>query len=139
MRAGDPVSVRLVPEADEIVVTAPDGSRSSYRPGSQELSFAGTSQLGVYRAQQMSKGKAVGEPEEFAVNLFSREEAIIAPQPNLVFAGTKQGQPAVSSQQEVEIWPWVLLASLVLLMAEWWFYNRAGISGRKLKRQGTQT
>ena len=127
--AGDPISIRANPSADEITVTAPgeggSGRRTTLKPSAQ-MSFAGTDELGVYTVQQTAKGKPLGDPEQFAVNLFSREESDITPHTDLAFTGT--GQPPATGQLErpLEIWPWVLLASLVILSIEWWFYNRAG-------------
>ena len=60
------------------------------------------------------------------VNLFSREESDIRPRPDLAFTGTEVSPPSTVVQRPLEIWPWVLFASLVLLSVEWWFYNRAG-------------
>jgi hypothetical protein len=125
--AGDAVSIRHNASADQIVVVAPgDGRRTTLQP-SGEVSFAGTEALGVYTVEQSAQGKPLGDPEYFAVNLFSREESDIAPRPNLAFTGT-EGTPAdINVERPLEIWPWVLLASLILLSVEWWLYNRAGL------------
>jgi hypothetical protein len=126
--AGDPVSIRPLPEADQIVVTSPGsrGASTSLKPSGQ-VSFAGTDALGVYTVQQMAKGKALGNPESFAVNLFSRDESNIAPRPDLAFTGTGPAAPAGrQAARPLEIWPWLLVASLAILALEWWFYNRAG-------------
>jgi Ca-activated chloride channel homolog len=125
--AGDPISIRPLPEADEIVVTPPgEGARSTTLQPTGQVTFAGTDTLGVYTVQQMAKGKPLGEAERFAVNLFSRDESNITPRPDLTLAGTGGQAPTGSVEQPLEIWPWVLLASLALLAVEWWFYNRAG-------------
>ncbi|HKP51753.1 MAG TPA: VWA domain-containing protein [Chloroflexia bacterium] len=125
--AGDPVSISPLPEAQEIIVTAPGGKATVLRPsGSDSMSFAGTDELGVYTVQQRADGKALGEAERFAVNLFSRDESDIAPRPDLAFAGTEAAPAQSEATRPLEIWPWVLLASLGLLSVEWWFYNRAG-------------
>jgi Ca-activated chloride channel homolog len=122
--AGDPISIRPAQEADEITVTAPgNGARTTLKPSAQ-VSFAGTDELGVYEVRQSAKGKPVGQADEFAVNLFSREESDITPHPDLALAGTGAATPAGQVRRPLEIWPWVLLASLLLLSVEWWFYNR---------------
>jgi Ca-activated chloride channel family protein len=126
--AGDPISIRALPEADEIVVTPPGaGSRSTTLKPSAQVSFAGTDALGVYSVQQMAKGKALNDPERFAVNLFSRDESDITPRPDLAFTGTIPAEPTgQQAARPLEIWPWLLAASLLILALEWWFYNRAG-------------
>ncbi|MBF6614771.1 MAG: VWA domain-containing protein [Chloroflexi bacterium] len=135
LRAGDAINIRALPEADEIIVTSPGGAgtQTSLRPAAQ-VSFAATDALGVYSVQQKSKGKTVGPPAEFAVNLFSREESDITPYPELTFAGTNDSPATASARRPLEIWPWVLLASLLLLSIEWWFYNRAGVPRRRWRR-----
>ncbi len=127
--AGDPISIRPLPEADAIVVASPGtgANRTTTLQPSGTVSFAGTDALGIYTVQQMSKGKPLSEPEQFSVNLFSREESDITPRPNLIFTGTEASPSPGTATRPLEIWPWVLLASLLLLAVEWWLYNRAGL------------
>jgi Ca-activated chloride channel family protein len=138
--AGDPISIRPLPEADEIVVTPPGsgGTTTTLKPSST-VSFAGTDTLGVYTVQQMAKGRPLGDPEQFAVNLFSRDESNITPHPDLAFKGTGPAEPAgQQAARPLEIWPWLLLASLAILALEWWTYNRAGrfrLQARQAKKQ----
>lgn len=133
--AGDAINIRALPEADEIVVTSPAGAgkQTSLRAAGQ-VSFAATDELGVYSVQQKSKGKAIGPPAEFAVNLFSRQESDITPHSELTFTGTEASPATASARRPLEIWPWVLLASLLLLSIEWWFYNRAGMPRSRWRR-----
>jgi hypothetical protein len=137
--AGDPVSIRANPEADEIVVTPPGGQgRSTTLKPSGQVSFAGTDELGVYSVQQMAKGKALGEAEQFAVNLFSRDESGIRPRADLAFVGAGPSQPVgEQATRPLEIWPWLLAASLAVLAVEWWFYNRAGRLRLQARKPGT--
>lgn len=126
---GDPISIRAVPEADEVRVTLPEGSPAANSvttlyPSSQ-TSFATTDGLGVYGVQQFAGGKALADPEQFAINM-RRDESSVVPYPELAFTDT-QGSPSASNEKRpLEIWPWVLLASLLLLGIEWWYYNRGG-------------
>ena len=124
--AGEPVAIRPLPEADEIVVTPPGGGQSVTLQPSASVAFAGTDALGLYTVEQRREGKALGEPERFAVNLFSREESSIAPAAGLLFSGAA-GEPAGANERRpLEVWPWVLAAALGLLAVEWWYYHRAG-------------
>jgi hypothetical protein len=135
LAAGDPISINALPDADEIVVTPPgEGAKSTVLTPAGQISFAGTDQLGVYTVAQNAKGQPVGEPEQFVVNLFSRDESSIAPHPGLTFVGTGENLPASDNAgggTPLEIWPWVLLAGLAILALEWWVYNRPG--GIKLR------
>ncbi len=132
--AGDPISIRALPEADEIRVTLP-GQQESYTSlqPTQSLSFARTEALGIYTVQQFAQGKPLAPPEQFAVNLFSRQESDITPRTGIGLTGT-EGTPATgTTQRPLEIWPWVVLASLALLTAEWWLYNRPSARLRRAK------
>ncbi|HST04240.1 MAG TPA: hypothetical protein VLQ48_05835 [Chloroflexia bacterium] len=135
LAAGDPISINALPDADEIVVTPPgEGAKSTVLTPAGQTSFAGTDQLGVYTVAQNAKGQPVGEPEQFVVNLFSRDESSIAPHLGLTFVGTGENLPVSDnggSGTPLEIWPWVLLAGLAILALEWWVYNRPG--GIKLR------
>ena len=124
------MSIRALPEADEIVVTPPgDAAQSTTLQPQGQVSFAGTDRLGIYTVQQRAKGQPLGEPEQFAVNLFSLDESNVTPQPGLALAGQggqPTGGPATQEEIPLEIWPWVLVVGLLVLAAEWWVYNRAG-------------
>ncbi|MDQ3706720.1 MAG: BatA and WFA domain-containing protein [Chloroflexota bacterium] len=128
LAAGDPISIRALPEADEIRVTLPEGASTervvTLRP-SGLVSFAGTDGLGVYSVQQFAGGTALTEPEQFAVNML-RDEVDITPHANFPFADTQAAPTAEGEKRPLEIWPWVLAASLLLLALEWWYYNRGG-------------
>ncbi|MEA2576178.1 MAG: hypothetical protein QOH93_3476 [Chloroflexia bacterium] len=142
LAAGDPISIRALPEADEIRVTLPESASTdrvvTLRPSGQ-VSFAGTDALGVYSVQQFAGGTALTEPEQFAVNML-REEVDITPRVSLPFAGTQAAATVEGEKRRLEIWPWVLAASLLLLALEWWYYNRGGRFGlgrrlRNVKRE----
>lgn len=133
LAAGDPISIRALPEADEIRVTLPEGASAervvTLRPSGQ-VSFAGTDALGVYGVQQFAGGAALTEPEQFAVNML-REEVQIAPRPDLAFGAPQAGATVEDEKRPLEIWPALLAASLLLLAVEWWYYNRGGRVGLK--------
>ncbi|HET9495215.1 MAG TPA: vWA domain-containing protein [Chloroflexia bacterium] len=125
--AGEPVAIRPLPEADEIVVTPPEGGQSVTLQPSASVAFAGTDALGVYTVEQRRGGQSLAEPERFAVNLFSREESNVAPVTGLLFSGAAGEAANPNERRPLEIWPWVLAAALALLAVEWWYYHRAGL------------
>ncbi|MEO5951080.1 MAG: VWA domain-containing protein [Chloroflexia bacterium] len=137
--AGDAVSIRALPEADEIVVTPPgDNAQSTTLQPQGQVSFAATDSLGVYTVQQRAKGQLIGEPEQFAVNLFSLDESNITPNPDLTISGqaTNPNGPTTQEETPLEIWPWVLAIGLLVLALEWWVYNRpAGLRGLSFLRR----
>ena len=92
-----------------------------------EAQFAGTDRLGVYTVRQFAGDRPLGEPESFAVNLFSREESSITPRSDVGLKGSAPA-PTGNGGRPVELWPWILLGAVLLLGVEWWVYNRAGRS-----------
>ncbi|HUP27225.1 MAG TPA: hypothetical protein VM409_02235, partial [Chloroflexia bacterium] len=47
-----------------------------------------------------------------------------APRREVALRGTGEATATAPVQRPLEIWPWVLLGSLVLLTLEWWLFNR---------------
>ncbi|MDQ6694870.1 MAG: VWA domain-containing protein [Chloroflexota bacterium] len=131
---GSPLSLRPPAGTDHVVVTSPaPASRSSTFPSSSQVTYADTSDTGVYTVQYLTGGKLTGNPELFAVNLFSQEESMIAPNPDLAFIGAQPtSAQSNSAQHPQEIWPWVVGASLLLLTFEWYLYTRPGAWPRRL-------
>ncbi len=122
LRAGDLISVQPDPEAADIVVTTPDGARHALPLGAQPPAFAATDRLGVYLVEQFDKDGQLLESTPVAVNLFDEDESDIAPR-EAVRVGQAELQ-AVTRQEEGrrEFWPWLAVAALGVLGAEWWVY-----------------
>jgi hypothetical protein len=102
-----------------IQVTDPTGKETTLERGKRaDFSFGATDHLGIY---QVAWDGAV--QRSFAVNLLDPEESNIEPRPLIqlgddrVAAGENRGQPR-------ELWKWFVLAALLLLVAEWFVYNR---------------
>jgi len=61
----------------------------------------------------------------FAVNLFNPQESSIATSTTLDLpAGTVKAQPAAATRGLQNVWPWLLLAAVAVVMLEWLVYNR---------------
>ena len=122
VRAGQPVALRVPASRGELTVRTPDGrvvDLKPVRPG--EFSFTATDALGVYRVE--AGGQLV---DQFAVNLFdARESDIRLPEhPTLKIGyvdvpGEHGWKPA-----RRELWKLLLLLGLVVLLGEWYIYNR---------------
>jgi hypothetical protein len=131
-KPGKTVDVDLAERATSLTVVMPDRSKrevESATPG--KLAFHDTEQVGVYEVQAAGKPAA-----RFAVNLFDRDESDIRLRTR---QDEKSGLKTVdsvsigyvdvaarspSSPMRKELWTWVLLAALVVLMLEWYIYNR---------------
>ena len=109
--------------ATEIRVTKPDGSAFSLARGPRaEFAVTGTDQLGVYSVRWTDPGGEDGG-RRFAVNVFDSLESDIAP----VAAVTVGAQTVAAGEVRrppVELWKVPVLVGLLVLVAEWWVWNR---------------
>ena len=117
-------AVTLVPDAaaTSLTVTRPDGSHRSLAPGAI-ASFADTDLTGVYTVDQVVAGKT--NRSWFSVNLFSATVSHLKPPDRLTLPPTRTTSalhPAHHGQ--LEIWPWIALAALGLIAAEWLAFHR---------------
>jgi len=119
---GKPVSLESPVPGQRLQVRTPGGATINLKeekPGS--FNFTGTAELGVYQVR--SAGKTL---RHFAVNLFHASESDIRPSPEIKIG---RGMPieAQTSAQETtrrELWKWLLLVGLGVLLIEWYVYHR---------------
>jgi len=131
-RPGRFVELRVSGAAEALEVELPDGTRRQValeQPG--RLVFHETEQLGVYQIQE--KGQVL---KRFAVNLFDRPESDIRlrvrqeSEASLkVVHSLSIGYVDVAAQSPTsairrELWKPLLVGALVVLMIEWYIYNR---------------
>jgi Ca-activated chloride channel homolog len=112
-----PVNVRpgnVVPLPQDAIVQVPDGSRVAV----SDRGFAQTDELGVYNYQVKDVRSA------FAVNFADPLQSSIAPHPQLQIGGTTASTELKPQYNQREIWGWLAGAALVLLLVEWWIYQR---------------
>jgi len=121
---GAPVMVRYMDEADEIVVTRPNGEQVRLERDKGDTSFADTTQPGLYKAELRRDGRAI-RSEWFAVNLFDPVESQINPVNSVVIGTETIEQDAREETARREFWPWVAAFGLVALVIEWWVYHRS--------------
>lgn len=121
VRPGATLRVPASAEATEIKVVRPDGSSAVLVPDATRMAyFGGTERVGIYRAE----GGAPGQ-DRFAVNLADAHESHIAPPAGaLRVAGRPVGELAAIRTATPEIWRWFMGAALLLVLLEWWVYNR---------------
>lgn len=122
---GDSVLIQPVPQADEVVVKRPDGSRRSFKPSGKPVGYNDTEATGLYQVTQRSQGKVVQE-QMFAISLTNATESDVAPRASLNIGGSvlNQNDAIEWTPAKHEFWPWVLLAAVALLTFEWYWYHR---------------
>ena len=132
VKVGSPVTLRPGPEYERISITAPSGEIKtlSVNPGGM-VDFADTFQTGIYRVH--ANDKLI---QAFSVNLFSARESDLKTPKIETEAGEAEVEGIVLGYDRVaenisgptptrrELWRWLLMGALGILMAEWIVYNR---------------
>jgi len=131
-RPGRPVELRTAGKIAELTVVDPAGKEHRIRRTAQDVfQFHDTGRLGVY---EVRRGEQV--TERFAVNLFDRQESDVRVRPSQDDAGQtikpadiRIGHVDVAASlgrapARKEAWKVLLVAALVVLVLEWYIYNR---------------
>jgi len=115
--------VTIVPEsgATSVSVVRPDGSRRSLASASI-ATFGDTDPTGLYTVEQVIAGKV--ERSWFSVNLFSDPISQLKPPDRLTLPPTRTTVVQATHPGQLEIWPWIALAALVVVTAEWLAFHR---------------
>jgi len=129
---GKPVELDLADRSTQLTVVLPDKSTQSVEtPTPGKLVFHDAQQLGVYEVE--AAGKTIAG---FAVNLFDRQESDVRVRARQDDKDGVRTVDAVSigyvdvaarsptSPVRKELWTWILLAALAVLVLEWYIYNR---------------
>ncbi|GAB4109379.1 MAG: VWA domain-containing protein [Roseiflexaceae bacterium] len=114
--AGAAVPIRPDPQADLLVVTAPDGSEDRLAPTRQltGLTQPGFYQVAEYRGDELLFRTSVG------VNAGGLSESQIAPQaPPPIIGADRDPGAAGPLARPVDLWPWLLGLALLVLAGEW--------------------
>jgi hypothetical protein len=115
--------VTIVPEsgATTVSVIRPDGSRRALATASI-ATFADTDLTGLYTVEQSIAGKV--ERSWFSVNLFSDPISQLKPPDRLTLPPTRTTAVQATHRGLFEIWPWIALAALAIVTAEWLAFHR---------------
>ena len=108
--------------ATSVTVVRPDGGRRALASGSI-ATFNDTDQVGVYTVEQTVAGTT--DRSWFAVNLFSDAASQLTPVDHLTLPPQEPTAPVAASHHGfLQIWPWIALLGLVLVVAEWLAFHR---------------
>ena len=83
-----------------------------------ELVFGDTTKKGVYRVRTGTNDLA------FCVNLIDAAESDTTPKAELPLGKYAKISATTQRQASLELWRWVALAGLAVLLSEWWYYHR---------------
>jgi hypothetical protein len=116
----EPIALDDVPAGTAVTVTGPDGHPVEMASGpSGMVRFPGTYRVGIYAVDVSD------EPQRFyAVNLLDSEESHLKPREKIVLSGMSvAAQPEEVARANVPLWPFLVLAALILACLEWVAYN----------------
>ena len=127
---GRPVQLRTLAVAEQATVVAPDGKRHELeRQALEPFQFHQTDQPGVYEVIEQNQ-----VTNRFAVNLFDRQESDVKLQSDKLPDGSSGvrdlqiGDSVISAENKTparqEMWRYLLMAALFILLLEWYIYNR---------------
>jgi hypothetical protein len=122
VRPGETLVLRTDSPAERVVVQRPDGRRTEIaRQTSNQFAITDTAQLGIYRVLE---GEAAKPRRQFAVNLFDSRESDLRARPTLQLGHEEVTGTGGLVPARKELWRWLLAAGLVVLVFEWYVYNR---------------
>lgn len=116
--------VTIVPEtgATSVTVVRPDGSRRSLAGGAV-ATFGDTDLTGLYTVEQVVSGKT--DRSWFTVNLFSDQISQLKPADRLTLPPFNNAAAVHAVHRgQLEIWPWIALAALGIVVLEWLAFHR---------------
>ena len=91
------------------------------RQGTNQFVITDTDQLGIYR---VFEGRNAKPTRQFAVNLFDSRESDLKPRPKIELGHEEVPGEGGLEPARKELWRWLLIAGLVVLVFEWYVYNR---------------
>lgn len=119
---GAPATLRSLTPVATIQVESPRGDTFEVPRESQNaFIFGRTDELGVYQVREGTGAKAA---QQFAVNLFDGRESDLAPRETLDIGHEEVKAEATRQVARQELWRWLLLGAIGLVLFEWYIYNR---------------
>jgi hypothetical protein len=122
IRPGEAVLIRPQLTVSEIEVIAPDGKSYRLPPDEERSVFTQSEALGIYRVSY--PGHPELAPDRFAVNLFSPLESDLRPAGSVQIGQAGLTPSAKAAVGQYEVWPWIAALALLVLLLEWWVYQR---------------
>jgi hypothetical protein len=122
LKPGDTITTPVPRGATTLQVLRPDGTtdRLDVR-GRHQAAYGSTHDVGVYRLRFDDRDQST---LVYAINLLDRTESTIAPNENFSVGGETIAREETVERVNRPLWPYAVLAALLVLVVEWWVYNR---------------
>jgi Ca-activated chloride channel family protein len=120
VHAGDPFRLRLEQLVSGAEITRPDGV---VRPlnldtNASEIVFGETDKAGTYRLKFGTNDLV------FCVNAINPAESDTLPRTELPIGRYGKVTATTARRANFELWHWLAIAGLIVLLGEWWYYHR---------------
>ena len=122
VQPGQPMAIRTTKPVSSVVVESPGGETTRVeREGQNTFMYTGTDRVGVYEVRE---GNERDTSMRFTVNLFDGRESDLVPRETIELGHEDvEGQAGLEPARR-ELWKWILIVGLVVLVFEWYVYNR---------------
>ncbi|MCL5097934.1 MAG: hypothetical protein M1608_10495, partial [Candidatus Omnitrophica bacterium] len=122
VRAGEPFRFAFAqPITNQPVsVELPNGTvkTTPINPGTPEWVFGATDKQGIYKVRFGTNELA------FGVNLLDAAESDTTPRAELQLGKYAKVQATRLRRANLELWRWIAVAGLIVLLFEWWYYHK---------------
>jgi hypothetical protein len=128
LQPGSTVTLIPNPRAEMITVIKPNGDvwEDTVKEAGEPAVFSETGEPGLYTVAYTDTAGESHTVGRFAINFNNDEESRIQPQPSIRLGQGDVRPDARETEGRREIWPWLLLAALAVLLVEWWVAYRRG-------------
>ena len=125
LRPGEPVALRLPTGSRDIEIAVPDGTRAKVAADAEgNIAWGPATVAGLYRIEFLVPGLDARQTRLVAVNIADAAESRIAPLAELSLGNTNVQGISVAASRRGALWPWVLALGLLVVVIEWWYYQR---------------
>jgi len=122
---GDMLRLRLPDGVSQVTLEGPDGRTEPMAARDGEASWGPIRRVGAYRVTWTGpRGQA--EERWVAVNQFDPGECDVAAADSLELAGSMAASGG-ARMAAMELWPWLVGVTLLLLLWEWWLHHRRAV------------
>ncbi len=122
LKPGQTMTLAVPPGAEKLKLTNPDGSRHEIDVADQiTVSYANTHRCGLYRA---AFDDSADTRSVFAVNTLNPAESLIVPTDSVTIGAEAVSSKSGELKANRPLWQYAVAAALLVLLIEWWVYNR---------------
>lgn len=116
---GEPMVLRPEAGIQKLTIHPPAGARTILERGPRpDFIYSDTDKIGVYKVERDD-----GATRWFTVNLLDSGESNLQPKDEIAI-GNERVAAGEERRQPLDLWKWILVAAVLLLLVEWRVYNR---------------